>query len=153
MKIIGDAICWMLCCYLTYLIIRWFTATPIYDDPSERKEKLSNWNTLLIAISLRIIKVLFWRNDFTIELGNGNDNEFLGFKSNSNPVFEKSNGEKWKSVGLSFHFYFTIIFIPISSKINSTSNSDLLSGSHHRFTHFDVNMLHQSCVKEWMSMS
>ena len=60
MKIIGDAICWMLCCHLTYLIIRWFTATPIYDDPSERKEKLSNWNTLFIAISLRIIIWLWW---------------------------------------------------------------------------------------------
>ena len=60
MKMIADAICWMLCCHLTYLIIRWFTATPIYDDPSERKEKLSNWNTLFIAISLRIIIWLWW---------------------------------------------------------------------------------------------
>ena len=60
MKMIADAICWMLCCHLTYLIIRWFTATPIYDDPSERKEKLSNWNTLFIAISFRIIIWLWW---------------------------------------------------------------------------------------------
>ena len=131
MKMIADAICWMLCCHLTYLIIRWFTATPIYDDPSERKEKLSNWNTLFIAISLRIIIWLWWEiyeawniKFEILQKDNCNFAILLMIKmkirdSISHKCYELTRvtdktAKKWQSVWFSFHLYFTLIFILIS---------------------------------------